>query len=134
MRRVFLPIVLGAVAAIPMSGCAAVRPGSSDHTQSAQAPSLGANDSPVGPATREGFGVPYPSLAAARAAVDSLQSGLIIVVDTIVLMDGEPTPAPDEVARVRLVRNHHRCGPSARSISCASIIWVETKRPQWMPR
>ncbi len=86
---------------------------------------------PIGPATRENLGVPYPSLAAARLAVDSAQTALIIVVDTLVFTGNDPMPAPRDIARVRLVRNRPTCG--RQNFACPSIIWVETRRPQWTP-
>lgn len=132
LRGILRLRLAGAIAALVISGCTASVSTSAGDPRAV--PSAEVDAAPIGPATREGFGVPYPSLAAALAAVDSLQSGLVIVVDTIVLSEGEARPTPDEIARVRLVRNHYRCGATARSLGCASIIWIETKRPQWIPR
>jgi len=91
---------------------------------------------PIGPATREGFGVPYPSLAAARAAADSAGVPILIAVDTIVLSESDSPPPDRDIARVRLLRGRpDGCATEARvRVPCPSVIFIETRRPQWQVR
>jgi hypothetical protein len=91
---------------------------------------------PLGPASREGLGVPVVSLAAARAIADSIGTPVWVVVDTLVLLPAEPLPTPREIARVRLVRGRRdgcRVAPG-QAEGCPTVIFVETRRPPWTPR
>jgi hypothetical protein len=91
---------------------------------------------PLGPATEASVGTPLPSLSAARAVSDSIGAGRIIVVDTLHVLDAEPLPPEREIARIRVVRGRKDgCYSATRTtVDCPTIIWVETRRPQWIPR
>lgn len=102
----------------------------SRHWFAGTAASVALGCAPLGPASLEGLGAPYPSVAAARAAADSAGTSVLFVVDTVVYNTSNILPRDREVARVRLVRASPRgCG----SGPCYSVVFIETRRPQWTP-